>query len=66
MTSKIVTVGAVEKIRKMCGTITCTHCGNVQDAQAWHHERNEYPLKDYAFRCSACGNPFPPPTNEKH
>lgn len=58
---KIVQVTDVQLIRLMCGKITCKHCGNVQSAAGWHHDREALPLKEYAFRCNACGNPFPPP-----
>jgi len=54
-------VADVQVIRTMCGTITCKHCNNVQDAGAYHHERNDYPLKSCALRCSRCGNPWPEP-----
>lgn len=60
---QLVTVKEVSVSRMMCGSITCSHCGHKQSAEAWHHDRNKLPLQDYAYRCNACGNPFPEPTS---
>jgi hypothetical protein len=62
----IVTVTDVHVVKMMCGDITCSHCGHRQSAEAYHHERDELPLKDYAVRCNACGQPFPLPESAGH
>jgi hypothetical protein len=46
-------VADVKVIRTMCGTVMCKRCSNQQDAC---QGQNEYPIKDYAFKCNVCSN----------
>ena len=56
-----ITIGQVEVMRLMCGTVQCTYCNHKQNARAWYHERDTLPIREEAVRCVNCGNPLPTP-----